>query len=75
MKKNAPKAEKTVAPSFKSLVRAINNDEKPRGLKVVANADGGFTFSYGGKKAPVSVIASKDEVASLGLSLLGLKLS
>ena len=77
MKKNAaPKTEKkTVAPSFKSFVRLCGSDERPRGIKVVANADGGYTFSYGPKSAPVSVIASKDEVATLGLSSLGLKLS
>lgn len=74
-KKAAPKTEKIVAPSFKSLVKLCSNDERPRGIKVVANADGGFTFSYGPKSAPVSVIASKDELAALGLASLGMKLS
>lgn len=75
-KATASKIEiKTKAPSFKKFVKMVNEDRKPRGLKVAANSDGGYTFSYGSKSAPVSVIASKDEVASLGLSSLGLKLS
>jgi hypothetical protein len=75
MKKNAPKTEKKiVAPAFKSFVKLCSSEERPRGIKVVANEAGGFTFSYGPKSAPVSVIASKDELVALGLSSLGLKL-
>lgn len=76
MKKNAaPKTEKkSVAPSFKSFVKLCNSEDRPRGIKATANADGGYTFTYGSKSAPISVIASKDEVATLGLASLGLKI-
>lgn len=74
-KKAAPKTEKKpVAPSFKQLVRWINSGDKPRGLKAIVNDDGGYTFMYGGKNTGTAVVASKDEVAAIGLASLGLKL-
>jgi hypothetical protein len=82
MPKNAaPKTEKkTVAPSFKSFVKLCNSEDRPRGIKVAINsassggAFDGVTFTYGPKSDPVSVLATKEELAMLGLSLLGLKL-
>jgi hypothetical protein len=74
-KKNAPETEsKSEALSFKKFAKMVNEGGKPRGLKFTSNSDGGYTFSYGSKSAPVAVIASKDELVALGLASLGLKL-
>ena len=76
MPKNTVTETKSVAaPSFKSFVKLCGSDNRPRGIKAKVNDDGGYTFSYKIDSAPVAVIASKDEVAKLGLSTLGLKLS
>ena len=66
---------KTVPNEFLKLMKLIVEGNKPRGLKVVKNEVGGYTFSYGPKSAPVSVIASDAELASVCLSLLDLKLT
>lgn len=77
-KKTAPKTEKKTvkpaAPSFKSFTKLCGSEDRPRGIKVVVNDDGGYTFSYGLKSAPIAVIASRDELVALGLASLGLKL-
>jgi len=66
---------KTVPNEFLKLMKLIVEGNKPRGLKVVRNEVGGYTFSYGTKSAPVSIIASDHEIASFCLSLLELKVA
>jgi hypothetical protein len=75
MSKNTAAESKSTAPSFKSFVKLCGSEDRPRGIKASVNADGGVTFSYGPKSAPVAVIASKDELVALGISSLGVKLS
>jgi hypothetical protein len=85
-KKAAPKAEKkTAKPAEKSpkatpsdflkLMKAIVEGNKPRGLKVVKNEVGGYTFNYGSKSAPISIVASESQLASVCLSILELKVA
>lgn len=74
-KKSAPKTKPATAPTFKALIKSIYDGGKPRGLKVKRNEVGGYVFSHGTKSAPVSVIASVDEVVAAGLAAFGLKLS
>lgn len=76
-KKSKPtkSAPKPAAPSFKSLAKSVASGDKPRGLKIAKNEVGGYTFSYGPKSAPVSLVASADEVVGALLGVLGLKLS
>jgi hypothetical protein len=69
------KTSNPVAPSFKSFVKLCNSGDRPRGIKASVNADGGVTFSYGPKSAPVAVIASINELVALGVSALGVKIS
>lgn len=73
--KPVPENKFTAAPSFKSFVKLCGSEDRPRGIKAAVNADGGVTFNYGPKSAPVAVIASKDELVALGITSLGVKLS
>ena len=73
--KTETKPAKAKPNEFLKLMKLIVEGNKPRGLKVVKNEVGGYTFSYGPKSAPVSVIASDAELASVCLSLLDLKLT
>jgi hypothetical protein len=72
--KSEAKAAKAKPNEFLKLMKLIVEGDKPRGLKVVKNEVGGYTFTYGLKSAPISIIASDHELASFCLSLLGLKL-
>lgn len=73
--KTETKPAKAKPNEFLKLMKLIVEGNKPRGLKVVKNEVGGYTFSYGPKSAPVSVIASDAELASVCLSLLDLKIA
>lgn len=73
--KPVPENKTAAAPSFKSFVKILDTDGKPRGLKVAKNDVGGYTFTYGTKSKPVAVLATVDEMVAYGLSFIGLKLS
>jgi hypothetical protein len=74
-KVSAAKTAPVKVPSLKKLIKYVLGGEGPRGLKVAKNEAGGYTFSYGPKSSPVSIVASTDEVVALLLASVGLKLS